>query len=358
MIELTYGRAQRFRFRCGDITILGRVTAPLPLRRSEWRLNAGRPVAFYVEHVAGAGVDWRFAYKPSPSRLMLKDLGDFRVEIPVGLAGLRAGDNQVRIEVEDRDGRVEACEMAFTWDPSPVPLPLDLADVARFESIQEVGQVLVGAFDLDRRANMIRSRAPVAPDALLVLGSSHSSQEATYDVRFSDLAGAKYLGLSDFFVAHEPEDPPIGIKTGWSTAGLATLAWGWRPGSPGEVDPDRPAEPNPRGEARAWLAYADNSRQSRRWLVKTDPPARVDLAPGVTYRVRHQVVFRDGVNRVRFRLWPAGQPEPARWLCDIADRSVAPDRPRFTRASFALFQHTGSATEWSNIRVAALGPDG
>jgi hypothetical protein len=258
------------------------------------------------------------------------------------------------IEIEDRERRVERLEAAFVWDPAPVPLPLDLGDLSKLDHIQQVGQVVNGAFDLDPETNVIRSRAPVAPDALLVLGAPHGSQEATYDIRFSDLEWAKYLGLSDFFVRHEAEEPPIGIKTGWSTAGLATLTYGWRPGSPAEVRQRPSAEPNPWGEARAWLASADNSRRADRWLVKTDPPATLPVAAGVTYHVRHGVRFDRGVNSVRFRIWPDGEREPVAWLCDESDAAVAGTRTRVSRASFALFQHSGQPTEWSRIRVVAL----
>ncbi|MCI0530239.1 MAG: hypothetical protein L0Y56_22575, partial [Nitrospira sp.] len=183
------------------------------------------------------------------------------------------------------------------------------------------------------------------------------SQEATYNIRFSEPDKGKYLGLSDFFVGHEEEDPPLGIKPGWSTAGLATLTYGWRPGSPAEVRANfKPVltRTRPDGEARAWISYGDNARRKERWLVKTDPPARVPIEEGGKYRVRHQVLFEGGINRVRFRVWPVHHPEPTDWLCDINDSGIAPGLPKFSRASFALFQHTGMPTEWSNIRVVAL----
>lgn len=353
-IALVYGSSQPFRFRYRDITIPGHVEAAMPLRRSVWRLNNGPPTFFYVEQVPDTGLDWRFAYKQSPARLRLPNLGDFNIEIPVDRPELREGENHLLIDIEDRGRRVARLDATLVWDPTPVPLPLDLSDLAKFDNIQQIGQVVNGAFDLDPGMNVIRSRAPVAPDALLVLGAPHASQDATYDIRFADPDQAKYLGLSDFFVRHEAEDPPIGIKPGWSTAGLATLTYRWRPGSLAEVRQRPVREPHPCGEARAWLASADNSNRSDRWLVKTDPPARLPIAAGVTYHVRHQVLFGKSANRVRFRIWPDGESEPVAWLCDESDARLGDGSPKFSLASFALFQHSGASTEWSRIRVVPL----
>jgi hypothetical protein len=353
MIDLLYGSCQRFRYRYRDITLRGSVRCPLPVRSARYRLNASSPVDFYVEALPHPpALDWRFAYKASPARLRLPQPGEFTIEIPVDSPALHAGINRVAIEIVDAGDGVHDAEFEVHWDPRPVELPLELADLTRFAELQDVGQVINGAFDLDRDANAIRARTPVAPDALLILAAPAGSQEATYRVVFADLERGKYLGLSDFFVCHEEEAPPIGIKPGWSTAGLATLTYGWRPGSPAEVgrDPGRPLA----GEARAWLARSDNSRQAQRWLVKTDPPATLALEPGVAYRVRHRVEFADGVNRVRFRIWPEAAAEPHAWLCDISDAGVSRALPRFTQASFALFQHTGAGTAWSNIRLRAL----
>jgi hypothetical protein len=362
MITLTYGTDQRFRYRYQDITLLGRVEAPLPARSATYRLNHGPAVEFYVEPLAEPpGLDWRFQYKRSPARLRLPHLGDFTIEIPVVAPQLKPGPNRLTIQVIDGAGQPHHLEATFEWEPTPIPFPLCLRDLSGFRDIQDVGQVVNGAFDLDREHGLIRSRAPAAPDALLLLGSPHGSQEALYDVRFAELHRAKYLGLSDFFVRHEEENPPLGIKPGWSTAGLATLTYGWRPGSPRETLPLdsqevlHAASSGPHmGEARAWISFGDNSNQARRWLVKTQEPARVPIESGVWHRVRQQLFLRKDVNHVRFRLWRADDAEPSGWLCDVSDSRVDPTLPRFRTASFALFQHTGMSTEWSNLHLSAL----
>jgi hypothetical protein len=334
----------------------------MPLRRATYRLNGGPAVPFYVEAVPEPrGLDWRFQYKSTPARLRLKSAGDFNIELPVTAAELTAGPNRVTFEIEDAAGVRHGLDAEFTWDRRPAPLPLDLTDLSRVSHVQEVGQTVNGAFEVDSARNVVRARAPVAPDALLLLGPPAGSQEATYEVVFAKPEEAKYLGLSDFFVGHEQDDPPLGIKPGWSTAGLATLTYGWRPGSPAEVQERKPEEilDGPvDGEARAWIACSDNSRRRERWLVKTDPPVRMRLEAGTRYRVRHQVLFEAGINRVRFRIWPAADSEPATWLCDIDDAKIAPGLPRFSAASFGLFQHTGAPTEWSHIRVERLGSAG
>jgi hypothetical protein len=174
----------------------------------------------------------------------------------------------------------------------------------------------------------------VVPDALLVLGAPHASQEATYTVRFTAFEGVKWLGPSDFFAGFEDKEPAIGVKTGWSSAGMIAL--------------------NPAGEARCFLSWGDHSNTSREWVVVSEPPARLAIAPGAAYAVRHQVRFEGGVDRCRFRIWRAGKREPEGWLCEESDQRLAPHLPRHRAASFALFQHSGAAIEWSDIRVRRL----
>jgi len=104
-IDLTYGRAQEFRYRAHDINVLGRVEgAAYPLVSSTWSLNGGPETFVYVEHVPDSGIDWTFEYEDSPSVNRLKDLGDFNVEIPVVGSDLRAGDNQLKLRIEDASG--------------------------------------------------------------------------------------------------------------------------------------------------------------------------------------------------------------------------------------------------------------
>ena len=334
-IRLVYGTSQTFRFRQRDINLIGQVAgASYPLRRSEYRLNGGEPIFFYVDHVPDPGIDWTTQYKDSPAGLRLKDQGDFNVEIPVTAPGLQPGRNAVEIRIVGEAGAEAMAEVVFDWHPEPLPMPLDLRHLSGFGGIQEIGQTVNGAFELDIENNLIRTCEPVYPDALLLLGSPHGSQEATYRVRFTGFEGVKWLGPSDFFVGHEEADPPVGVKPGWSSAGMAAL--------------------NPRGEARSFLAFGDHCGTDREWVVMTDPPARFPVRVGVAYRVRHQVAFQGGVNRVRYRVWREGEPEPQAWLCEVSDADVAPEMPRHQAASFGLFQHSGRAIEWSDIRINAL----
>jgi hypothetical protein len=160
-IRLTYGTRQRFRHRYRDITIRGRVDGlNPPLRHALYRLNGGAETPVYVEAIPDLGIDWVAGYKASPAELRCRDLGEFCVEIPVDADDLRQGDNQLDLRIEDAAGRASTASLAFAWNPCPLPLPLDLRDLTRFDDIQEIGQVIKGAFDLDRRQNVIRSRAP------------------------------------------------------------------------------------------------------------------------------------------------------------------------------------------------------
>lgn len=330
----TYGIRQRFRYRLRDITIPGRVRdAVLPIRSAQYSLNGGEPVAFYVEQIADPGIDWATQYKESPAELRCKDLGDFTIEIPVTASELKPAYNNLAISIEDAQG-AGTLNLTFDWDPIPLPLPLDLRDLTRFTHVQEIGQVVCGAFDLDPAQNVIRSRAPVYPDAYLALGSPHASQEATYAVRFLDLRGVKWLGPSDFHVGFEAKSPPIGIKTGWSTIGMMAL--------------------NPKGEARAFISWGDHSLRAEEWVVVTNRPKHYQVEKNVQYRVRQQVEVDADLVATRFKIWRAGESEPNAWLCEENTAAVAAHLPRYDKGSFGLFQHSGMPIEWSDIQVRAL----
>ena len=333
-IHLTCGVTQRFRRRARDITLPGIVRGlSAPAERAEFRLNGGEPRPLYVEAIHDNGVDWLTGYKTTPSELRCRHFGEFCAEVPVEDDALRAGLNHLEIGVTS-GGRVVRREIRLHWDPTPLPAELDLSDLSFFSSVQDVGQVVAGAFDLDRDANVIRSRAPVAPDSLLVIGSPGRSQEATYRVRFSEPRFSKWLGLSDFHVGIEEGVPPRGIKVGWSSAGLAVVS---------------PAE-----GARSFLSWGDHSGSDREWAIATHPPASFVPEQGRAYRVRHQIELSPTRNRVRFRIWPEGTAEPESWLCDEHDGRLPADLPRHEAASFGLFQHMGMPVEWSDIRLRPL----
>jgi hypothetical protein len=335
-IRFIYGDRQRFRARHHDVTIRGEIENLNPPVKTNARLNgsAGRP--FYVEELPDDATDWVNSYKKTPADLRCKELGEFCIEIPSEDPMILVGENRLLLEIEDAEGNHSSAELRFDWDPTPVPLPLDLRDLRQFEDIQEIGQILNGAFDLDAKQNLIRSRAPVAPDAFLILGSPHGSQEATYAVRFLDPSGAKWLGLSDFMAGQEEGVPPRGIKVGWSSAGMAALS--------------------PAHGARAFISWGDHSARPEEWAVVTQPAVPFRPIKRKWYRVRHQIRFASGINQVRFRIWPADETEPHTWLCLEQDDAVPDHLPRHRRASFGLFQHLGLPVEWSDILVKPLGP--
>lgn len=328
MIELYYGNHQRFRYRHRDLNLLGRTHVRPPVVRAHYVLNGGRPTPFYVE-----------PERESRSIVRLVDrAGDFNIEIPTGSAELAVGRNVVEIAVQHEGEEPEALSATFEWDDRPLPpdLSVDLTDGA---AIQDVAQVVDGRFEIGR-GGVVRPVEPVGADALLLLGSPHGSQEATYDVRFGGNEGT-FIGLSDFFVAHEELDPDLGIKPGYSSAGLATIR------------PSRWAE--------AWLAHGallEEQNWDWPWTLSRIRPLAKRIRPGVTYRVRHQIVFAENVNLVRFRIWRETEPEPRSWTCEEDDADLDPGRTRHTRGSFGLFQYGGRPTEWSNIRVRPLAVDG
>ena len=331
-IYLPYGTSQEFQFRHSDINILGRIDASVPVQKSVYFLNEGAEVSFYIKGTDGI--------KDSMARNRLENKGDFNIEIPVKSIELKDGYNKVRIVIIDSTGAMHRETISFSWNPAPVTLPLDLSDISGVTKIQEIGQVVNGIFDVDPVNNCIKCREPVVMDALLLLGSPYGSQEATYSVRFYEDNSTHFLGLSEFFAGHEAAEPPIGIKPGWSSAGLATI------------------RPNAEKSAQIWLAWGDLLNSPKKWVVKTTPAVKFDIKYGEVYRVRHQVLFENGINRARFWIWRIEEDEPENWLCEENDDIIPADKIKFNRASFGLFQFHGKPTEWFDIKIIPVNKRG
>ena len=87
-IVLAYGDRQTFRYRCEDIHFAGFTALTLPTRRSEWRLNGGAPIHFYIERQTTEADPRCYPWDtrtPAVNRLL--DLpGHFNIEIPVRIA--------------------------------------------------------------------------------------------------------------------------------------------------------------------------------------------------------------------------------------------------------------------------------
>ncbi len=336
-IDPTCSLSQQFRFRLQDLTFPGMINGLTEIpERSEFSLNGGEYRPFYVESVHDDGVDWLNGYKKTPGELRCRHFGEFCIEISRHDPHLQKGANCLKLAVK-AGGDTVLQTIDFDWNPRPLPQDMDLSDLRSFSDIQQVGQVVNGAFDLDRGANLIRSRAPVAPDALLVIGSPGKSQQATYRVRFLEPRHSKWLGLSDFHVGMVEGVPPRGIKVGWSSAGMAVAM--------------------PSGGARSFIAWGDHSGSPEEWAIATNPPAKVDISRGVAYRVRHQIQLTGRFNRVRFRIWPEASPEPGEWTCDENTHRLPEELPYHECASFGLFQHMGMPVEWSDIRLSTLDDD-
>jgi hypothetical protein len=347
-VRFYYGRRQRFLNHCGVVTILGNVESDLELASCSYRLNGSPDQPVFVDQVSPVGVDTRFEYKQSPARQRLHEPGDFAIDIQATDPALRAGENHLEVRAVDAEGRVEVGSCDFVWDPSEVRLPVVIGPDVDVGDIQQVGMVAAGLFEWDREWGCVRTKAPVRPDSLLVIGGRAGSQEALYEVRVSLPLASKYVGLSDFWLGFEAEDPAFPVRQLWSTAGLATI--------------------RPRGEysweARIWIAIADapglrrrsaHEHGRRRSVVRTDPPVRFELADGQWYQVRHQVLIDGAAVCSRFRIWPRGDMEPSQWLCE--ERAILREAVQTgpIRPAFSLFQHSGFPTSWRCIWVRELG---
>ncbi|GJL73564.1 MAG: hypothetical protein NMNS01_27630 [Nitrosomonas sp.] len=338
MIQLFYGNQQQFRLRHGDINILGRTDSPQSVKRAQYRLNGDMPIPFYIEPATPSG-EGKYAWDcNTPSIFRLRDCpGAFNIEIAVDSPNLQEGLNRITIEIEDSDGEIDTLTAEFHWNPCKIELPININDLNKYESIQEVGQVVNGLFEIDRQRNSIVSCEPVGADILFLIGSPGESQEATYDVEFNlhGNCGNEYAGLSDFFFRHEEQSPELGIKPGYCTSGLSTIS--------------------PAGEAKLWMAIGDClTGKDWAWVIHTENSSYFQIQSDTTYRVRHQVIIHDSVNWSRYKIWKKDDEEPNRWLCDMDNAHLKHDLPKIDKASFGLFQFGGNPTSWSNISVRRL----
>lgn len=338
MIQLFYGNQQQFRLRHGDINILGRTDIAQPVKRSQYRLNGTIPIHFYIEPETPSG-EGKYAWDcKTPSIFRLRDCpGSFNIEISVNSPSLQEGWNRISIEIEDSNGVVDTLTAEFEWNACPLALPIHLTDLSAYESIQEVGQVVNGLFEIDLQRNSIVSRRPVGADILFLIGSPCESQEATYDVEFDlrNSSGNEYAGLSDFFARHEEQSPGLGIKPGYCTSGLSTIS--------------------PTGEAKLWMAVGDClTDKGWAWVIHTENPSHFLIQSGTIYRVRHQVIIHNGVNWSRYKIWRKDDEEPNGWLCDMDNAHIKSNLPRIDKATFGLFQFGGNPTAWSNISIQRL----
>lgn len=338
-IRFAYGGSQRYRRRCAIITIRGEVDgAAYPLCAASVSLNGGPARPLYVEATVDDGIDWTTGYKSTPAELRCRHQGEFSVEFDVEDPALRPS-NEAVVTITDAAGETSRATVAFTWDPEPPRLPIDLTDLTAVDHIQDIAQAVNGCFDLDRDANVIRSRAPVAPDALLLVGAPGESQEATYAIRFLEPAGSKWLGCGDFHAGLTEGVPARGLKVGWNSAGMAALS--------------------PVDGARAFIAWGDHSADPREWAIATHPARPFTPQRGTLYRVRQRVAIGPEGHRIRWKIWDARDSEPDDWLCDEDTTKLPAGLPRHPSATFGLFQHMGQPIEWSDIRVRAVedGPD-
>lgn len=335
-VRFFYGKRQIFRRRYGDINILGKTSLQVPARASVWSLNDTSPVHFYIEREPEADGDARYPWNTrTPAVNRLRDTpGAFNIEIPDDHPALQEGENYLRVIIEGLDGTCAEDDMTFLWDPTPIALPLASSDWSTEASVQEIGQAVDGQWEVDRDTATLRSQAPVGHDVLFVVGSLHGSQEATYTVEFDDPISGIFLGLSDFFVTHDAQEPNLGIKPGYSTAGLVTL--------------------NPDGKLQGWQSMGDSTYDKPWAWVRRSRFKTIPLSSGVRYRARHQVLFDDGIVLCRFRMWREVEPEPEDWMCRVNTAGVSNGLPRPEAAAFALFQYQGSPTQWSNIHVRSI----
>jgi hypothetical protein len=309
----------------------------LPVLRSEYRLNGGPPSNFYLEDSTnGTRTKYPYGAKSAAINRLRGRPGHFNIEIAIDDPHLQVGKNELQILIEGARRDRECLEVGFDWDPRPIKLPIKLLALKGHENVQDIGQAVNGVWEVVRGDGTICANAPVGADSLFLLGSPHGSQEATYDVQFGEIGDTwSFIGLSDFFGGNEEQSPSLGIKPGYTTAGLATI------------------ENN--GRAKAWISWGDCLIEDpRSWVVKTEKIVKVAVDPAVLYHVRHQVIIDDGVNVARFRIWRAGTPEPEVWFCNENTLHLSSNYPAVKAASFGLFQYGGCPTAWSNIHVRAL----
>ncbi len=229
--------------------------------------------------------------------------GDFNADIPIG--GLAPGPNEITITARYRDGEVLTRSVTVARESGSRPLPVSI----RWKEVrnpQDVGQYVDGEWGLDEGG--LRTRQ-IGYDRVFLIGERTWRD---YEVRTSmtlhrvpaetsPVSGGNGAGVILRFAGHMTGGPRF-FASGqpkWGYQPFGAIGWlRWNKGRP-----DRP--PNLQFYSGASDRIIDNGA----FAVRT----------GETYRLvlRAETLpdgaAGEGVTRYSFKIWPAGEAEPARW---------------------------------------------
>ena len=273
---------------------------------------------------------------PRPPNCAVASRANFAVEIDVADPRLQRGENALQIWVRDGAGQAEEQVIAFQWDPTPLPLALDLRDLTRFSHIQEIGQD--GEWSIRPR-------------------SQHERHSLTKPRSAGRSAGDRIVQRKSGGSLRHPLSRYRGRQVAWLQRFLCGLdrrhAAAWHQGrlvlrGNGRAESDgRGAIVPGMGRSFRGCARMGRSDQSRRRCT-------FEKDCFIASDIRFYLV--DNVQHVRWRLWPAADPEPDDWLCHEDTALVPAGLPRPGGGSFSLFQHLGHSIEWSEIQVGPYSP--
>jgi hypothetical protein len=288
-IEIWHGETQRVGHlgdAQDDFNLMGRVRPWQEVDTLAWRLEkrAATPLSFR-------------AYR------RLVDDGDFNADIPIG--GLQPGPNNVTITARFRDGEVLEKTVTVVKESGSRSLPVKI----RWKDVkdpQDAGQYVDGLWGLDKTA--LRTRQ-VGYDRVFLIGERNWQD---YEVRTSitihriaaettAISGGNGVGVILRFAGHVVGGPRhfASGQPKWGYQPFGSIGWlRWDKGA-ADKPPNRQFYPGDKNGASKLGAF----------------PVELEKTYSLVYRCETLPDSAEGhgVTRYSFKIWPAGNPEPAEW---------------------------------------------
>ncbi|MEK7408454.1 MAG: VCBS repeat-containing protein [Acidobacteriota bacterium] len=331
-IEVWHGERQRvghLGIAQHDFNLLGHVSEPEAIRSLGYSLNGAPeiPLGFlaFTDDLQGGR-----------SPRLVAD-GDFNADIP--LDSLRPGPNRVVLRATDRLGQSARRIVTLERQLGSCPLPVRI-DWSKVRNPQEVGQYVDGQWALgDGGLRTLQ----VGYDRIFLIGEKDwQDYEVTVPVTIHRVtettgprSGSNGLGIVLRFTGHVEGGPR------WSRFPHAQPKWGYQPfGAIGFLRWLRGAHRPPTkqfypGDRDGGVNYGEfATREGSAYVIKFGCETLADDAGG------------EGVTRYSFKVWPAGDREPAAWDWQVTQRS----KEALRRGAAALLAHHVDAT-FGNVSV-------
>ena len=303
-----------------DFNVLGHIERWREVDRAEWSLNQQPAIELSFRR----------------HRRLVED-GDFNVDVPFGR--LKPGANTLTVTATLRDGGKVSRSTTITRERGTTPLPLEI-DWSRVANPADVGTIVDGHWTVS--AAGLRT-GQVGYDRIFLLGErSWRDYEVrtTFTVhalaeRVANDAGVGIIARFTGHVVGGPEFFPSG-QPKWGFRPFGSIGWlRWRGKPPTPERPQLQYFPGANGRPQdlGEFAFRVGATYAVRFACRTLPDA-----PG-----------GEGVTHYAYRIWPAGEPEPAAWTWEREQTS----RDALRTGGIVLLAHYADVT-FGNVSVRPL----